>query len=302
MLGYYHLIADSVRKQLQEDLKVHTKHPTPTGVKLGRGMYGSVIELVLDGERVAGKVFKSSRSVLSETERRKLRDEIKIVLNLNHPSIVSSKGVCFLPDVVLPVLLMEQLKSTLYNYIIDRSKLSMEQKVSILHDVVSGLHYLHSHSPVIIHRDLTARNVLLDSELRAKISDFGNAKIIEEGIDTTTKTLEYTSIDILSFGHLALFTVLQKPIQLQPPASQDPEGKLVHGSIEEKWEKCILEAEQQFPGNQTLLASIKQCLSISTKRPHSGDLLKTLAPSNLSKFYFYSVHILVVHSTATYVI
>ena len=249
-------------------------------------MYGSVIELVLDGERVAGKVFKSGRSVMSESQRVKLRNEIGIVLRLEHPSIVSSKGICFLPDIVLPVLLMERLMSNLYNYIIDHSKLLMEQKISILHDVVSGLHYLHGHSPVIIHRDLTARNVLLDSELRAKISDFGKAKIIEEA-DTTTKIPPYASIDILSFGHLALFTVLQKSILLQPSASRDPEGKLVDRSEEERQEKYIMEAEEQLPGNQTLLAAMKQCLSIPSKRPHTGDLLKIFALMTLSEFCLY---------------
>ena len=268
---------------------MHTKHPKPTGVQLGRGMYGSVIELILDGERVAGKVFKSSRSVMTETQRVKLRKEIDIVLKLKHSNIVSSKGVCFLPDNVLPVLLMEQLMSTLYNYIIDHSNLSMEKKLSILHDVVKGLDYLHDHTPVIIHRDLSARNVLLDSELRAKISDFGNAKIIEKEMETTPKTLQYTSIDILSFGHLALFTVLQKPVQLQPPTSQDSEGKLVPRSEEERRAKYIMEAEKQFSENQTLLAMIKDCLSTPSNRPRTGDLLKTLAPLTLSEFCLYRV-------------
>ena len=76
--------------------------------------------------------------------------------------------------------------STLHDYLVDpaNSMLSLHTKVSILHDVVSGLDYLHNHAPAIIHRDLTTRNVLLDSELKAKISDFGSAKIVEIGMDT----------------------------------------------------------------------------------------------------------------------
>ena len=154
---------------------MHTRHPKPTGVKLGKGMYASVIELLLDGERVAGKVFKWSGSVMTNAQCKKLHDEIDMVLHLEHPNIVSSKGVCFLPNITLPILLMEQLMSSLHDYISNHSisELSMEKKVSILHDVVNGLDYLHTYKPVIIHRDLAARNVLLDSDLRAKISDFG---------------------------------------------------------------------------------------------------------------------------------
>ena len=46
----------------------------------------------------------------------------------------------------------------------------------VLHDVALGLHYLHSQTPPIIHRDLTANNVLLASNMTAKISDPGVAK------------------------------------------------------------------------------------------------------------------------------
>ena len=68
-------------------------HSKQTGVKLGRGMYGSVIELLLDGERVAGKIFKWSGPVMSETQRRKLCDEIRIVLHLKHPKLESWKDL-----------------------------------------------------------------------------------------------------------------------------------------------------------------------------------------------------------------
>ena len=259
-----------------------TKKTKQTGVHLGKGKYGSVVELLLDGERVAGKIFKLSKS---EAQRRKLRDEIQMVLHLDHRNIVSSKGVCFLPDIVLPVLLMERLMSSLHNFVIDHSKLSMKQKVSILHDVVNGLHYLHHHTPVIIHRDLTARNVLLNSDLRAKISDFGNA---QTGLDIATETQPGsqidTSIDILSFGHLALFTVLQKHVQLQPPTYHDSEGKQVHRSEEERREKYVKEAELQLSESQSLLVMIKRCLSIPSNRPHTGALLETLTPLTQSEF------------------
>ena len=51
-------------------------------------------------------------------------------------------------------------------------------KLSILQDVSRGLIYLHSRAPAVIHRDLTARNVLLDSAMRAKIADLGNSRIV----------------------------------------------------------------------------------------------------------------------------
>ena len=53
--------------------------------------------------------------------------------------------------------------------------LSVERKFTILFDIASGLEYLHSRIPAIIYQDLTARNVLLDSQQGTKIMEFDNA-------------------------------------------------------------------------------------------------------------------------------
>ena len=57
---------------------------------------------------------------------------------------------------------------------------SYSRKISygILRDVALGLVYLHEHSPPIIHRNLSANNVLLTSNMNAKLSDMGVAKIL----------------------------------------------------------------------------------------------------------------------------
>ena len=99
----------------------------------------------------------------------------------------------------------------------------------MLEDVATGLVYLHQHSPQIIHRDLTAKNVLLTPYYTAKITDFGNSRIVDlqpgQLVRTMSQlpgTLTYMapealeasshygpSLDVFSFGHLALFVALQ---------------------------------------------------------------------------------------------
>ena len=273
---------DCMWETQRDELKLHTRYPEKSCIEIKRGMYGSVVELKLDGERVLGKVLKLNKPVNSVAERKKWHNEIRMVLYFKHPNIALSKGVCFLPDIP-PILIMECLMSTLHNYLVNHvdSKLSMEKKASILHGIVNGLDYLHNHRPAIVHGGLTAKNVLLDSYLRPKISDFGNAQIVERGMDTGTETQPGpqpdTSIDILSFGDISLFTIVQKQMHLLSQTYRDTTGELVYRSEEERRQTYILEAEKQLSLNQTLLEMIKQCLSTPSKHPCTGDLLKIFA-------------------------
>lgn len=64
----------------------------------------------------------------------------------------------------------------------DKSKeLGWEKRFKIIIEIARGLEYLHEESRLkIIHRDLKANNILLDSDLTPKISDFGLAKLFGE--------------------------------------------------------------------------------------------------------------------------
>ena len=102
---------------------------------------------------------------------------------------------------------------------------SVVLKCSVLHNVACGLAYLQERSPPVIHRDLSARNVLLNSEMVAKIADLGVARIVPRMRAAATMTtgpgaLIYmppevfgekskydASIDIFSLGVVTIFTI-----------------------------------------------------------------------------------------------
>ena len=281
-------------------LKPYTRKATPTGKVLGSGTYGSVIELTSARETVAGKVFRMSSTAQMLPVAFRVCGELSTMMQLHHPNIVQCKGVSLLTDQPLPVLLMERLMSSLHDYLLhpDSSNLSVERKVSILHDTACGLNYLHSRTPAIIHRDLTAKNVLLDSQLTAKIADFGNSRIMDldpeaspETLTNLPGTLEYMppeaqggsvtydpSLDVFSFGHLSLFTVTQTPIRLLPATYHDHSTGKVHGRSEVKRRARFVEAaEQVLSENHSLVSVMKQCLHNNpAQRPHTGELVTRL--------------------------
>ena len=264
---------------------------------LGKGAFSKVVELKeRDGTVLAGKIFKVNKEV-TQTLVDQLINEIEIMFKLQHPNIVACKGVCFQGDVSLPLLVMERMMSSLHDYLLesDNSGLAVKRKVSFLLDTASGLEYLHSHTPAIIHRDLTAKNVLLDSQLRAKIADFGNSRIMElqsdSGFGSMTNepgTLAYmppeasgehphydSSLDVFSFGHLSLFTVIQSPFHsLLPPNHTDPTGTLHARSEVERRMEFMRKAKELLSEDHSLLDLITLCLNnLPTHRPSAFKLV-----------------------------
>ena len=103
--------------------------------------------------------------------------ECELMSTLRHPNIALFLGVCFLDNSSLPVLLIEKLDCSLDDLLENVSNIPLPLKRSMLEDVTRGLLYLHKNN--IIHRDLTARNVLLTTALVAKVTDFGNSRFVD---------------------------------------------------------------------------------------------------------------------------
>lgn len=220
--------------------------------------------------------------------------------NLRHPHITQFLGVCYLPGSQLPVLLMEKLLTCFHSLLEDNPGIPLDIKHQILTGVMAGLVYLHSRNPSIIHRDFTARNILLDMSLNAKIADMGVARMVtlhpgqvaatmtqgpgnvnymppEAVGDGTTKY--NTAIDIFSFGHMSLFAFTQIfPKDLKPSSYFDPATQRILGrsEVERRINYCQV-LYQELGQSHPLVDLVHQCLAYRPQdRPSASEVLGKL--------------------------
>lgn len=138
---------------------------------LGRGGF-SEVWLVEDTEadnlKMALKIYAPGTG-LDEDGVQLFRREFALVCNLNHSNLLRPFhfAVCDRkPYLVLPYCERKSAQKII-------GKMTEEEAWQFLHDVASGLAYLHAQNPPIIHQDIKPENVLIDLNGHYLITDFG---------------------------------------------------------------------------------------------------------------------------------
>ena len=252
---------------------------------IGRGAYSSVEKVTVPVEAVAKKI--STRD-----QEKRLLKECDIMSNLHHRNIVQFIGVCTASNQL--ALVMEQMLTSLHDLLQPPdgsadalSFFNVPLKCSVLHDIASGLDYLHKQSPRIVHRNLSAKNLLLNSMMVTKIADLGEARRLEAGNLMTTMTpgtihymppeaLEQSSkydasIDIFSFGIVTIFTIGEKYPENCKSATYTEDKELKPRSEYERridFMKNVFEKLPSTPSGEQahpLILLIQQCLQNAPK-------------------------------------
>ena len=145
-----------------------------TGPILGKGKFGLVTQGFWNKIPVAIKQQKRTGSVVNEKTLR----EIRIHRGLKHPHIVALVSVR--QDFERIYIILELMTGGTLHSIIHNKTIPLGDPIreSIIRDIITGLDYLHDAG--ILHRDIKSTNVLLDSQMRGKISDFGFAIPLSE--------------------------------------------------------------------------------------------------------------------------
>ena len=211
----------------------------PSSLKIGdeinRGSYGSVSCGEFDGtpvavKRIHGLLLEAAKGqgdfklVMSSFQQ-----ECQLLEQVDHPHVVNFRGAFYDETRGEPMLVMERMRENLREFLErSRNELSPQKQLMICLEIARGLRFLHTHTPPIVHRDLTDKNVMLSKDGLVKIGDLGQSKLKANNAqyfstaqpgaipfmppEAMRKEAHYNEkLDTFSFGVLMLEVATQQP-------------------------------------------------------------------------------------------
>ena len=279
---------------------------------LGIGGYGAVCKAKCDDLLCAAKILHPTlfdptahQQIARRREHRlpikRFERECEFMSAIRHPNIVQYLCTYRDPDTGLPVLLMELMDDSLTHFLESSPQpIPYHIQVNICHDVSLALSFLHSNN--IIHRDLSGNNVLLIGNIRAKVTDFGMARLGDINPQATRLTFTMCpgtdvymppeavraqpvyskKVDCFSLG-VIIVQILSRQFpkprdRLKTVRTNDPQ--FPEGIIEVR----VSEVERrhnhisQIDNDQPLMLIANDCLKdVDTRRPSAQQLLERVA-------------------------
>ncbi|XP_039017127.1 calmodulin-binding receptor-like cytoplasmic kinase 3 isoform X2 [Hibiscus syriacus] len=212
-----------------------TRNFSPT-LKIGEGGFGTVYKAHLEsGQMVAIKRAKKEHFENLQTE---FSSEVELLAKIDHRNLVKLLG--YVDKGNERLIITEYVPNGTLRDHLDGQRgkiLDFNQRLEIAIDVAHGLTYLHLYSEKqIIHRDVKSSNILLTESMRAKVADFGFARVGPMDSDRThistkvkgtvgyldpeyMKTYQLTTkSDVYSFGILLMEILTgRRPVELRRP-------------------------------------------------------------------------------------
>ena len=287
-----------------------------TDRKLGAGAFGTVFEVEWNGTICAAKFMHDIfKEILSPEEKQAFitafEKECATWSALRHPQIIQFLGIYFDPSHT-PVMVLEKMDASLRSLLESTPKedFPLINKVVILRQVAQGLVYLHSHSPKLVHHDLTPNNILVNEvTYLTKLTDFGMTRAIDAASLTRSSSIKGTpgfmppealryppqyddKLDVFSYGNLIIMTVTHEwptPVIPKPSATEGAKAQIVdaYSQLETRapyFELFSEDEEKLFQG------VIKLCLDDdASTRPMSSTLLPQMKRIEKTVLKSYSV-------------
>ncbi|XP_064393451.1 uncharacterized protein LOC135340948 isoform X1 [Halichondria panicea] len=142
---------------------------------IGSGGWGEVLE-----GTVAVAVKRLFAAIVNPRNLERLQREMRLLAEVRHPNLVQFIGAVF--DQSPPLIITELLDMNL-RQAYERNQLYPGNRLAIFMDIALALNYLHQRYDPIIHRDVSAPNVLLqrmpNHQWKGKVSDLGSANFLQ---------------------------------------------------------------------------------------------------------------------------
>ena len=160
---------------------------------IGSGAWGEVLEGTV---RVAIKQLYIA--ILNKRNLERLQREMKLLAEVRHPNLVQFIGAVF--DQSPPLIVTEILDINL-RQAYEQNQLGPGDRLLIFMDVARALDYLHQRYEPIIHRDVSAPNVLLqripNNKWKGKVSDLGSANFLQNARTMGEGAIVYSPPEVL---------------------------------------------------------------------------------------------------------
>jgi serine/threonine protein kinase len=160
--------------------------------ELGKGAMG-IVYLAKDpaiGRLVAIKTIRVTGGDEEDTQefRERFAREAQTAGILSHPNIVTIHDIGEDPDTQTSYIAMEYIEGkNIKSLLVEKTRFAFEQVSEIVAEVADALDYAHRKG--IIHRDVKPANIIITTDGKVKITDFGIAKIASSNLTTTGQFL-----------------------------------------------------------------------------------------------------------------
>ena len=222
-----------------------------TMTTIGTGGWGEVLEGTV---RVAVK--RLHIAILNQRNLERLQREMRLLAEVRHPNLVQFIGAVF--DRSPPLIVTELLDMNL-RQAYERNRLGPGDRLSIFIDVAKALDYLHQRYEPIIHRDVSAPNVLLqrmpNNQWKGKVSDLGSANFLQNAQTMGEGAIVYSPPE-----------VIPRPFTLdsEPPPQTGKIDVYSYGIV-----LCEVTASR-FPSQENFRAMFQQ---VQRERPQVYELI-----------------------------
>jgi len=167
---------------------------------VGRGGFAVTVVGTMGGREVVVKVPLASDIV---ARMNSIATELRFLRSLRHPGIVAFHGACIDEGAGELVLVEEFIRGASLARVVrvPPGGPVVELRYRIFVDICAAVNYLHQHKPVIVHGDLTPRNVLIEkSTLRPKLIDFGLSRRYGKQDKMRGGTVGWIAPEVLAAG------------------------------------------------------------------------------------------------------